>query len=589
MITGDAIDYAASQEVADDFPQIPADVFARSVVYVAVDGSVHLGAEAVARSLAAGGRAWPLWLYRNVPGAGALADLAYRLVATNRVTASRWTRRLWGDDVRPPTYEAVRWLFLRGLGFVYLIAFLSLQVQVEGLIGSEGIAPLAPWLDAIADRYGDDRLRVAPTVFWLVSSDYALNAVCGLGVVASLLLVFNLLPAVAAAAAWGLYLSLFVAGRVFLGFQWDILLLESGVLGFLFAPWGLRPALARAAPAPRPVLWLLRLLLFKLMFLSGVVKLASNDPVWWNLTALAVHYQTQPLPTWTAWYIHQMPLWFHRACCAAMFFIELFVPPAIFAPRRPRLIAFALLVALQLVIIATGNYTFFNLLTIVLCIPLLDDACLLRALPAATASRWQAAIAENRRARRPAAGRLLIASSALVLGALSVGHLTGRLYGYSNLPGPIRSLISTAAPLKLSSSYGLFANMTTRRPEIVIEGSEDGRTWRPYEFVWKPGDPARRPGFVAPHQPRLDWQMWFAALGDYRRNPWLIALMRRLLEGSEPVLALLETDPFAGGPPRHIRATVWEYRFTDRAEREKSGAWWDRQNPRLYAPVLTRD
>jgi len=267
-----------------------------------------------------------------------------------------------------------------------------------------------------------------------------------------------------------------------------------------------------------------------------------------------------------------------------MFFIELVVPFFIFAPRRPRLAAFAALVALQLVIIATGNYGFFNVLTILLCVPLLDDAYLARALPARVAT------AGNRETRRlrPRVGRLAVAVVSFAIFLLSFAHLAGRMYGYAALPSVLGRLVRLAAPLHVASSYGLFANMTTERREIVIEGSQDGQSWEPYEFRWKPGDLQRRPSFVAPHQPRLDWQMWFAALGDYRRNPWLISLMRRLLDGAAPVLDLLASNPFPDQPPRHVRAVIYDYRFTDVDTRRATGQWWLRGDSKPYTPTLSR-
>ncbi|TFH22874.1 MAG: DUF393 domain-containing protein [Myxococcales bacterium] len=589
VLTGEAVEYAASQEVGAAFPQIPAERFQESVVFVDVDGTVSYGALAVLRPLAVGGRRWPLWTYDRIPGVAALTERTYALVASRRMLASTATRWLWGGDVTPPRYELVRWLFLRGLGVIYLIAFVSLWVQVEGLIGSEGVLPLQPWLDAVAERYGEDRVWLAPTLFWVGASDAALHVVCGLGVVASVLLVLNVMPALAVAEAWVMYLSLYTAGQTFLGFQWDVLLLETGVLGFLLAPWGVRPGVAGAAVAPRSVIWLLRFLLFKLMLLSGLVKLASQDPVWWDLTALTIHYETQPIPAWTSWYVHQLPPWFHRICCSVMFFIELVVPFLIFAPRRPRLAAFALLVALQLVIIATGNYGFFNILTILLCVSLLDDAYAARALPERLARAGRAGGAATAPRRRRLVGALAIGTASLAIFVLSFAHLAGRAYGYTSLPAGLLALVRETSPFHIASSYGLFASMTTERPEIILEGSRDGRSWEPYEFRWKPGEQNRRPAFVAPHQPRLDWQMWFAALGDYRRNPWLISLMRRLLEGAPPVLALLEENPFADVPPRYVRAVVYDYRFTDGETRRSTGAWWRRENPRPYAPVLSRD
>jgi hypothetical protein len=143
------------------------------------------------------------------------------------------------------------------------------------------------------------------------------------------------------------------------------------------------------------------------------------------------------------------------------------------------------------------------------------------------------------------------------------------------------------SPLRTFNSYGLFAVMTTTRPEIIIEGSDDGVHWLPYEFKYKPGDVRRRPRFVEPHQPRLDWQMWFAALSDYRRNPWLVNFCVRLLQGSPSVLALLEHNPFPNVPPRFIRAVEYDYHFTDFAARRKTGAWWRRQRVGEYLPPIS--
>jgi len=496
----------------------------------------------------------------------------------------------WGDDLRPSRYQLTRWLFLRGLGVVYLFAFASLWVQLDGLIGSRGILPAKPWLEAVAARYGELAVLRAPTLAWLWASDAALNALGAAGMVLSVMLILGAAPRVAAVLLWMLYLSLFTVGRVFLSFQWDILLLETGFIAILFAPAGLRPRLVDESAVARTPLWLLRWLLFRLMFLSGLVKLTSGDDSWWKLTALSFHYETQPLPAWTSWYAHNLPLWLHRASAVLMFAIELVVPLLIFAPRRLRCRACIALLGLQLAIMASGNFGYFNILTCLLCVVLLDDGYLAGLLPRRLTLAVAAAGSSPRspRSRRWSLGDYALGLSACVLVTMSLGQAYGRVYGYERVSMPLRRVLSVMAPFHLTNAYGLFTVMTKSRSEILIEGSDDGTRWREYEFRWKPGDPAVRPRFVAPHQPRLDWQMWFAALGDYRHNPWLISFMQRLLEGSAPVIGLLKANPFPRAPPRYIRAMLYDYRFTSAPTRRAEGLWWKREFKRPYTPVLSR-
>ncbi len=279
-----------------------------------------------------------------------------------------------------PTYQASRWLFLRLLGVVYLVAFLSLAFQIVGLVGRHGLFPAGEYLDRARALYGPGVWRLLPTVLWLDSSDTALGALSWSGVGLSALLILDVAPIVVLPLLWLAYLSISVAGQDFLAFQWDALLLEAGLLACLWAPAGWVPTLKLDERAPSPVVrWLLWLLLFKLMFLSGITKLLSGDPTWRNLTALDFHFETQPLPPWTAWYAHHLSAGVHRVMAGAMFAVELAVPFTIFAPARLRVVRIAgavVLIAFQLAIAATGNYGFFNLLAIVLCVPLLDDGVL---------------------------------------------------------------------------------------------------------------------------------------------------------------------------------------------------------------------
>jgi hypothetical protein len=485
------------------------------------------------------------------------------------------------------------------LGVVYFVAFVSLWVQVEGLIGSTGILPVGEFLERARGAIGARVYWRLPTLCWIDASDGFLHALCGAGVVLALLLVAGVATRPVMVGLWVAYLSLTNAGQTFLAYQWDILLLETGFAALFLAPPTLRPRAPWNLPAPyRGGMRLLRLLLFKLMFLSGIVKLLSMDETWWNLTALDYHYYTQPLPVWTSWFAHHLPHAFHRASTLGMFAVEIGFPFLFFGPRRLRLLAAAATVALQLGIAATGNYGFFNLLTIVLCVTLLDDAAIVRFLPSRLRPPAPAAV-PTIESRAGAARRLALAGRAaavVLLGALSALALlremsrtlpdsaaatalgrSFRLTDRALLRWSEPWLLRPLDPFYVANGYGLFRVMTTARPEIVVEGSLDGQSWRPYEFRWKPGDPSRRPRWVAPHQPRLDWQMWFAALGPEHARPWLEPFLRRLLEGAPEVAALLERTPFGDRPPRYVRLVYYDYAFTTREERRRTGEWWTRR------------
>ena len=479
-----------------------------------------------------------------------------------------------------PSFLLVRWLFLRGLALVFAIAFLSLWVQIHGLAGSRGILPVGEFLDFVRQRLGGAAPTRLPTLCWLSASDRSLDLQCGSGVLLSVLLFAGVAPRLCLVLLWTLYLSVSVAGQEFLSFQWDVLLLETAAFAIPFAPGAWRPGLARERPPSTASLWLVRWLLFRLMFASGVVKLTSGDPCWCypDFSALTFHYWTQPLPTVFAWYANQPPLWFQKLSCVVMYAVEVGLPFLTFAGRRARQVAFAGLVVLQLLIAVTGNYGFFNLLTILLCLPLLDDAAVGRILPRrlVDAARSAPAPVPLPRAAGVAAATLA-ALVALFTGAKMLDR-TGllELIGVDGLPAPLARLEEAIAPFRTLNDYGLFRVMTKQRLEIEIEGSDDGVAWTPYVFRWKPGPVDRAPVWVAPHMPRLDWQMWFAVLG--RRSPWVERLLARILEGSPPVLRLLGENPFPGKPPRFVRARLHEYRFTTPAEKAATGAWWARKD-----------
>jgi len=319
--------------------------------------------------------------------------------------------------------------------------------------------------------------------------------------------------------------------------------------------------------------------LFRLMLESGVVKLTWDDPSWslGRLDALTWHYWTQPLPPATAWWFDGLPLWFHQASAAGMYAVELIAPFAIFGPRRARLAAAAAMAGLQVVLLVSGNYGFFNLLTLVLVLPVLDDGV------------WPARLRGAGDPSRPSGWRFWAPApfAALVL-LVNVPQMFATFRVESGVAEALRPVARAVAPFETVNAYGLFRVMTKERREIVIEGSDDGVAWKAYEFRWKPGDPMRRPEFTTPHMPRLDWQMWFAAFGPPEQSPWFGALEDRLLEGSPEVLALFAANPFPDRPPRYVRSLIYDYRFADREMREETGAWWSRGLLGTYDPPRSR-
>ena len=592
---GDRIAYVPFQDprVTQEFPEVPRANLESAVHLIEPDGTVLFGAEAAFAALAHNPEQerWRRW-YRNSPAFARFTEAAYRFVAGHRRLFSWLTRIGWGRQVQRPAHCVTRWLFLRALGAIYLVAFLSLGSQLGGLVGRNGILPAAELMSAAGQHFdaqgvGLDRYRQFPTLCWANASDAFLNFQCAAGVGLALLVLAGLAPAPCLFLLWLIYLSLSVVGREFLGFQWDVLLLETGLLAIFFAPRNVLPGWRRETPPGRMFLWLLRWLLFRLMFQSGVTKLIYDDPTWREWTALTFHYETQPLPTWLGWYAHQLPVWFQRFSCGVMYFTELVLPFLFFAPRRLRIVAAAGTVLLQLLIALTGNYTFFNLLTVVLCLPLLDDFALQKITPPA----WRRFFGFN---RQPATFNVQPSKwrtrTARVFAAVVILITTIQMSFNLRIPFPwpkaALQLTDAVAPLRSLSSYGLFRVMTRPRFEIIVEGSNDGVTWLPYEFKWKPGDVKRRPGFVAPHQPRLDWQMWFEALRppEAGPSPWFGSFCVRLLQGSPEVLALLAKNPFPDQPPRLLRAIRYEYHFTNPAERQQTGAWWKRERRDEYLP-----
>jgi hypothetical protein len=549
------------------------------------------------------------------------------------------------------TYALSRAVFVRGLGVVYLIAFLSLAVQIRGLVGDDGILPVGPFLTYAHEALGASAFFRLPTLLWLAPGDASLVSIAWAGAALAVVLVAGRAPRLVLAGLWVLYLSLCVAGQVFLQFQWDALLLEAGLIAIVYAPAGLGPSWRESEPQPI-ARWLVWGLCFRLMFLSGITKLLSGDPTWRDLTALEYHYWTQPIPNPISWYAATLPDTVQKASVAVMFVQEIAAPLLIFTPTRlpvPRRVACALLASLQIGVAATGNYGFFNLLALLLCAALLDDRAILRLIPAPLRRRARPAVDERVAAaleedpvhddepedldeaelegkghrgaddaesdaggassagagpwsRRPRSGGgskswpprsastaavTVIATVMIALGSIAFVRETIATTGRPP-PAWTGRALAPVAPFRSFNGYGLFRVMTTERPELIIEGSPDGETWTEIPFRFKVGDPSRRPPVVAPYMPRLDWQMWFAALDPPGSSGWLLPLLARIGEGSTPVLRLLPWDP-GERTPEYLRITLYRYRFTTPSERRRSGDWWARELSANLTEPLSRE
>lgn len=439
------------------------------------------------------------------------------------------------------TRIAVRALYVRSLGLVTALACGSWLLQHDALVGPDGIAPLSPWLAAVAREHGHAAYWKAPTLLWWAPEWTGAPGWVGLG--AGLLLALGApLEGPLLLVAWASYLSLSIAGQQFLRFQWDTLLLESLVCATFVARWDPR----RVTEPPAFGWWAQWWLFFRLCFFAGQVKLASGDPTWRELTALDVHFFTQPLPNPLSRTFHHLPGWLHAAGVAFTLLVEL--PLAFLIPfgRRPRVVLAASFVALMVLLAVSGNYGFFQPLSIALALPLLDDGHLPEGLvrrlapptPPTPARPWAAPVA--------------------LVWALFGGLAALR----DHRPAWADTARGWVSPLRSTNAYGLFANMTETRDEIVFEGSWDGgRTWRELPLRYKPGPVDRVPAQIAPHMPRLDWQLWFAALSSCERHRWVTDVERRLVDGSAPVMGLFAPGTFDDGPPDTVRVVRWAYTF----------------------------
>ncbi|MGA8538003.1 MAG: lipase maturation factor family protein [Terriglobales bacterium] len=518
-----------------------------------------------------------------------------------------------------------RWIFLRALGGIYFSAFFSLVFQIRGLIGPQGILPAGEYLHAVSASIGHTRgVWLAPTLLWLSSGPHMLTALCWVGTIASLLLALNLWPRGMLAICFVCFLSFVSAAQDFSGYQSDGMLLEAGFVSLFFAPRGFRPGLGPTSSPSHASLFLLQWEWFRIYFESGVAKIIGGDPEWRNFTAMDEYYQNGPLPTWIGWYVQHLPHWFHAFAVFATLGLELALVWMFLLPRRWRIACFFIVTPWQIVVILTANYTFLNYLVLMLGFLLLDDRFLLQFSP----QQWRKSIAASTTTDDAAPTPTKTSEAHETVEASTVqserSHLRGGRNAFRQLlkilklsfvavaltwifyvtavemiwmfspefPLPTEP-VTALEPLRIANRYGLFGVMTRGRYEIEFQGSDDGKTWVPYPFLYKPQDLSTPPGIYAPYQPRFDWNLWFASLGSWRDYPIVTNTELRLLtndhnNNNKDVLSLFKTNPFPKTPPKQVRAVIWQYWFTTMSEKRTQGLWWRRQFLGLYAPAIER-
>ena len=511
---------------------------------------------------------------------------------------------------------------------------------------------MGPYLQELTQHFsGFELYWYAPTLMWFASGARALTALWVVGMIASVLLFFNLWPRGMLAICFVAFLSFITVAQDFSSYQSDGMLLEAGFIALFFAPPGLRPGLGAARPTSRLSYFLLQWEWFRIYFESGLVKMLSGDPQWKHLTAMDEYYQNGPLPTWIGWYVERLPHWFHAATAGGTLALELVVVWMMFLPRRWRIILFCIVTPWEIGIILTANYAFLNYLVLLLGVLLLDDrllAPLIQQLPFTGKLAGAASSApttptkpdvppeniptqESQRASKmqlqsktaaepgvASVGALLAAPGSGIdrsgaeddgwsarmraplrtVGQVTEGFFLGWIFYATTAllisivvprdPPPMAPA-TLLEPFRIANRFGLFAVMTRGRFEIEFQGSRDGKTWIAYPFRYKPQDPRAAPGIYAPYQPRFDWNLWFASLEPWRQNPWVLSVQEQLLRNDSAVLSLFAGNPFGAEPPLQVRTILWQYWFATPEEKKTQGVWWRREPREVFSPTIERE
>lgn len=453
-------------------------------------------------------------------------------------------------------YWLARLVLQRGLAAIYLIAFLVTLNQFRPLLGEHGLMPVPRFVERVP-------FRRAPSLFHWRYSDRLLGVVGWLGVALSLVALTGLsqqgpiwVSMLVWAALWALYVSIVNVGQLFYAFGWESLLCEAGFLMIFSGPEWMSPTLLFIVL----VCWLV----IRVELGAGLIKL-RGDPCWRDLTCLEYHHETQPLPGPTSWRAHHLPRWWHRVEVAGNHVAQVGAPVLVALPQPLSTVGGAAIIASQLWLVGTGNFAWLNWLTMILAVAAVSDPLIEAGLGLSAPAGLSAP---------PVWFQGVTIALTLLVAVLSWPVVR-------NMISPRQAMNASFDPLHLVNTYGAFGRVTRTRDELVIEGSEAAEPgveegWQPYELKAKPGDPRRRPPQIAPYHLRLDWLMWFAALGSLRTHPWLVELVGKLLEGDQAARELLGDDPFDGRAPAYVRIRRYRYRFTTPAERRQSGQWWER-------------
>lgn len=460
------------------------------------------------------------------------------------------------------SYDITRVIFLKAVAIIYICGFANVVNQYIGLLGEKGLLPIKYFIRAVP-------WKNSPSLFYLNFEDKTLKIAGWIGLVlaiAALLGITEKFGYVGHFVSWGilwvLYLSFVNVGQVFYGFGWESLLLETGFTAFFFPPDDIA--------TPLVLIWIVRWCLFRVMFGAGLIKL-RGDKCWWDLSCLMYHYETQPMPNPLSWYFHRFPKIVHKGGVLFNHFVELVVPFGVLVPGIIGFVSGFLTFLFQFILILSGNLSWLNYITIVLCIPCFSD------------SFWISVFGmEKVSVDEP--GWLY----------LGIVYAFGLFVAYRSWE-PVKNIFSKKQVMNTSydclhlvNTYGAFGSVTKRRFEIIIEGTHDENptnlktSWKEYEFKGKPGNLGSCPPVIAPYHMRLDWLMWFAAMGNYQHYPWTVHLLKKLLEGEPEVLKLLKYNPFEDELPRWVRAELFVYNFTESGSKD----WWVRKYVGAYIPAV---
>jgi len=504
-------------------------------------------------------------------------NLNYTISSKNKIPINL----IFKSDNKTPSYWLTRFIILRFLGFVYLIAFLSLAFQVIPLIGENGLLPADNYLDSIRPNFNSNlqAFLKLPTIFWFHISDNLLFYFSWIGVLLSIILLSGYSNSILMFSLWILYMSYVHIGQLWYSFGWEIQLLETGFLAIFLVPF-LNSKPFPKTPPPLLIIWLYRWLAFRIYLGAGLIKIKGSE-CWRNLTCMYYHYETQPIPNPLSPFFHSLPKFIHKIEVLWNHFIELIIPFTIFTPRNFRIIGGILLFTFQFILILSGNLSFLNWLTIIPGLALFDDKFLKKILPKFIVKKADKAKENSKPINKFQNYITILVFISLLWFSIPV---------IQNLLSDNQRMNTSFNQWNLVNTYGAFGSISKERHELVIEGTSDqiitpDTTWKEYELKAKPTSINRSLPFIAPYQPRIDWQIWFAAMSTPDRQPWLIHLVWKLLHNDPIAISLIFSNPFPDNPPNFIRIEFYKYELN----KPFSEQVWNRTHLGTWLNPLSKD